>query len=95
MGTSQSRYRKEIPEEDVLKYTGKTKNEINDWAENQPGVGKNQLAGKIDAGSVGGLGGSAAAGGVGGWGWEGDNGGADRGLKYPPKQPAKALEQDD
>lgn len=76
---------KAINDDDILKYTGKTRGEINTWAETQPGVGKNQLAGKIAAGPASGLGGAAAAGGYGGWGPSAEPQGANRGMKFPPK----------
>ncbi|KAF9870655.1 hypothetical protein CkaCkLH20_11961 [Colletotrichum karsti] len=41
----------EISEEDMLKYTGKTKAELTAWAKDRPGVGGNQPAGKVDAGN--------------------------------------------
>lgn len=76
---------KPISDEDILKYTGKTRAEINDWADTQPGVGKNQLAGKISIGNASGLGGAAAAGGFGGWGPSAEPQGPNRGMKFPPK----------
>lgn len=36
--------------------TGKTNEEMKEWAEGAPGVGKNQVAGKVDMGSSTGLG---------------------------------------
>ncbi|WQF84274.1 hypothetical protein CDEST_09288 [Colletotrichum destructivum] len=40
----QSTKRAEISEEDLLKYTGMTKDGLADWARDRPGVGKNQRA---------------------------------------------------
>lgn len=74
-------------DEDILKYTGKTREELRTWADDQPGVGKNQLAGKLAVGATSGLGGAGAAGGLGGWGMGAEPGNAkDRGMKYPPEQ---------
>ncbi|KAK4445416.1 hypothetical protein QBC34DRAFT_441651 [Podospora aff. communis PSN243] len=73
--------RGEISPEDVLKYTGKTKEQINEWAKNEPGVAGNQAAGKLSMGGTSGLGGMSAAEGYGGWG---PNSNAP--LKFPPKQ---------
>ncbi|GAB1317141.1 hypothetical protein MFIFM68171_07351 [Madurella fahalii] len=73
--------RGEISEEDVLKYTGKTKSQIGEWAKTQPGVAGNQAAGKLDMGAATGLGGSAAGEGYGGWGPN-----ANAPTKFPPKQ---------
>ncbi|KAH8168649.1 hypothetical protein LIA77_11913 [Sarocladium implicatum] len=81
--------RGEIRDEDLQKYLGKSKDEIMTWAENEPGVGKNQSAGKIDLGGASGLGGMAAADGYGGWGNSIGAKDKDGGLKYPPKQPEK------
>ncbi|GJC83425.1 hypothetical protein ColLi_06263 [Colletotrichum liriopes] len=38
----QSKKRAEIPEEDLLKYTGMTKDGLAEWAKYRPGVGKNK-----------------------------------------------------
>ena len=57
-----------IPDEDLLKYTGKTKDEINNWAKDRPGVAGNQNPGSITAGHPTGFGGYEAAKGYGGWG---------------------------
>ncbi|KAL7794425.1 hypothetical protein V8C37DRAFT_69120 [Trichoderma ceciliae] len=80
-----------VAEEDILKYTGKTREELNRWAETQPGVGKNQAAGKISVGGASGFAGVAAGAGLGGWGTEGT-----RKMKFPPKQePAKSVDDSD
>jgi hypothetical protein len=77
-------------DEDLQKYLGKSREEIKAWAENRPGVGKNQLSGSITAGETSGLGGVAAADGLGGWGRDAEPGNAEtRGLKYPPQKPAE------
>jgi hypothetical protein len=86
---------KPISEEDVIKYTGKTKAELATWADNQPGVGKNQLAGKITMGNASGLGGVAAAGGLGGWGPSAEPQGPNRGMKFPPVANPKVVEDED
>ncbi|KAL7811654.1 hypothetical protein V8C26DRAFT_219919 [Trichoderma gracile] len=70
-------------DEDILKYTGKTRDQLNAWAETQPGVGKNQAAGKISVGPASGFAGAGAAQGLGGWGAEGT-----RKMKFPPEQAA-------
>ncbi|KOS21928.1 hypothetical protein ESCO_002118 [Escovopsis weberi] len=71
-------------EADIKKYTGKSRDELAAWAETQPGVGKNQLAGKITIGPAAGLGGVATAGGFGGWGMGAEPLGENRGMKFPP-----------
>ncbi|KAJ0158691.1 hypothetical protein CTA2_11072 [Colletotrichum tanaceti] len=52
-----------ISDEDLLKYTGKSRDEINDWAKDRPGVAGNRAAGTLTAGPASGLGGMATAGG--------------------------------
>jgi hypothetical protein len=87
-----------ISDADLLKYTGKTREELNAWADTQPGVGKNQLAGKLSAGPTSGLAGMSAAEGLGGWGHSTEPGDAkNRGMKFPPGEPAaaKRLEDED
>lgn len=84
-----------LSEEEIMKYTGKSRDEINKWAETTPGVGKNQLAGKAAVGNASGLGGVAMADGFGGWGFEAELNDGKRGMKFPPNQPppAKAEEK--
>lgn len=87
-----------ISDADLLKYTGKSREEFDSWRETQPGVGKNQLCGTLAVGGASGLGGVAAAGGVGGWGPGAAPSGPNRGMKFPPEQKSekeKALEEDD
>jgi len=79
--------RGEISPEEVLKYTGRTKEEINEWAKNEPGVAGNRAAGTLSMGATTGLGGMSAADGYGGWG---PNSNAP--LKFPPKQPVKKVD---
>ncbi|KAM0261423.1 hypothetical protein ACHAQJ_002276 [Trichoderma viride] len=81
-----------VTDEDILKYTGKTRNQLNTWAETQPGVAGNQPAGKLTIGAASGAAGEAAAGGLGGWGSNGT-----RKMKFPPqqKQPAKTIDDSD
>lgn len=81
--------RGELTDEDIAKYTGKSRAELNAWAETQPGVGKNQLAGKLSAGPTTGLGGMAAADGFGGWGPSAEGKGDNRGMKFPPEEGGK------
>lgn len=38
-------------DEDVLKYTGKDRDELNEWARDRPGVGGNQEPGQVGAGA--------------------------------------------
>lgn len=73
----------QLSDEELLKYTGKTRSQIVEWGDRTPGVAGNQLAGGAAIGRTTGLGGLAMAEGYGGWGREGDNGGANRGLKFP------------
>lgn len=73
-----------ISDEDMLKYTGRTKAEVKDWSKTAPGVAGNQAAGKLSMGDTTGLGGLEAAEGYGGWG---TNAGAE--PKYPPEQGKK------
>jgi hypothetical protein len=70
----------QISDADLLKYTGKTKDELQTWAKDRPGVAGNQAAGTLVMGSTTGLGGMAAAEGYGGWGPS-----AESKLKFPPK----------
>lgn len=82
--------RGELKEEDILKYTGRTKADIVDWSKTAPGVAGNQPAGKLDMGGTSGLGGMSAAEGYGGWGWD-----ANSKPKFPPSDNAaeeKAVE---
>ncbi|KAJ0373541.1 hypothetical protein COL26b_008262 [Colletotrichum chrysophilum] len=72
---------KVISDEDLLKYTGKTREEINAWAKDRPGVAGNQAAGTLAAGPATGFGGMATADGFGGWGTD-----AGSEPKYPPQQ---------
>lgn len=87
-----------ISDDDILKYTGKTRDELKSWADGQPGVGKNQLAGKLAIGSASGLGGVATGAGYGGWGPSAEPQGANRGMKFPPEHhesQAKVVDDDD
>ncbi|KAH8688329.1 hypothetical protein BGZ61DRAFT_533114 [Ilyonectria robusta] len=52
---------KPLSDEDILKYTGKTRDELKTWSDTRPGVGKNQPSGKMAMGGASGLGGLAAA----------------------------------
>ncbi|UNI15876.1 hypothetical protein JDV02_002363 [Purpureocillium takamizusanense] len=74
-----------LSDEDLQKYTGKTRAEFDAWKETTPGVGKNQLAGKLAVGPASGLGGAATAGGLGGWGPDAEPNDKDRGMKFPPQ----------
>ncbi|KAI3399299.1 hypothetical protein diail_7254 [Diaporthe ilicicola] len=63
-------------EQDLRKFTGMTKHELQDWAKDRDGV-----AGKLDAGPASGFAGYEAAHGVGGWGTD-----AQGVAKSPPQQ---------
>jgi hypothetical protein len=73
-----------LSEEEIKKYTGKSRDELKTWADGTPGVGKNQLAGSATAGPTSGLAGMAMADGLGGWGPGAAPSGENRGLKFPP-----------
>lgn len=75
------RNRPPVSDADLKKYTGMTRDELNDWARDRPHVAGNRLAGSIDVGPASGLGGMAASDGFGGWGP-----GASGDLKFPPQQ---------
>ncbi|OBR04900.1 hypothetical protein CH63R_11603 [Colletotrichum higginsianum IMI 349063] len=77
-----------ISDEDLVKYTGKRRDEINDWAKDRPGVAGNRAAGTLAAGSASGFGGMATADGYGGWGM-----GAGSDPKHPP-QPSRKGDAD-
>jgi len=77
---------KPIKDEDVKRHLGVSKEELMAWADTQPGVGKNQLAGSISQGSASGLGGLATGSGYGGWGPSAAPNDANRGMKFPPQQ---------
>ena len=69
--------------------------ELDQWAEARPGVGKNQLAGKLALGAASGLGGSSTAFGYGGWGPSAEGADADRGMKFPPRTQQTKSDSDD
>ncbi|KYK56295.1 hypothetical protein DCS_08265 [Drechmeria coniospora] len=75
-----------ISEEDLKTYTGMNRNQFDAWSASTPGVGKNQLAGKLALGSAGGITGMAIAGGFGGWGRSAEPMDDNRGMKFPPVQ---------
>ncbi|KAJ9149354.1 hypothetical protein NKR23_g4364 [Pleurostoma richardsiae] len=81
-----------MSDDDLKKYTGMDRAQLEDWAKDRPNVGGNQSAGSITAGGTSGLGGMAGVGeGLYGWGL-----GANAPLKYPPvKKEGKKLEEDD
>lgn len=72
---------KPISDKDMEKYTGMTRDELQDWAKDRDGVAGNQAAGKLDAGPASGFAGYEAAHGVGGWGTD-----AKGDAKFPPQQ---------
>ncbi|KAI3529844.1 hypothetical protein CSPX01_15223 [Colletotrichum filicis] len=82
--------RGEISDADVLKYTGMSKDTLNGWAADRPGVGGNRAAGSITAGSPSGLGGMMAETGYGGWGTD-----ANGTPKFPPATRSEIRESDD
>jgi hypothetical protein len=92
-----SRFRdskKSVPlsDEDIQKYTGKTREELNAWADTQPGVGRNQLAGRATIGPAAGLSGVAMGEGLGGWGWSAEPNDVNRGMKFPPTKKGETEE---
>lgn len=76
--------RGEISEADVAKYTGMSKTQLKNWAQDRPGVAGNQAVGVITAGAPSGLGGQHAADGFGGWGADSNSA-----PKHAPSQIAK------
>jgi hypothetical protein len=82
-----------LSDEDIKKYTGKSRDELKTWADGTPGVGKNQLSGSSTAGPTSGLAGIAMADGLGGWGPGAAPSGENRGLKFPPAK-AQAAEDE-
>jgi len=82
-----------ISDEDVKKYTGKTKEELAEWARVTPYVGGNRPAGTLAMGDVAALGGIEVGVGYGGWGP-----GVPGKLKFPPQpepNPKKLESEDD
>ncbi|OAA69734.1 hypothetical protein ISF_03004 [Cordyceps fumosorosea ARSEF 2679] len=88
-----------ISDADLLKYTGKTREQFDSWKDTQAGVGRNQLAGTLAMGNAAGLGGVATGAGYGGWGPGAAPNYPNRGMKFPPQQQKsdkeKALEDSD
>ena len=85
----------QISDEDMVKYTGKTKAELQAWSKDRPGVAGNQSAGKIALGPATGLSHLSifeTSKGSSGWGP-----GAEGKLKFPPKRSEddKKEEEDD
>ncbi|KAK4128915.1 hypothetical protein N657DRAFT_545498, partial [Parathielavia appendiculata] len=81
----------QISDDDLRKYTGMTKAQLNEWSKDRSGVAGNQLAGSLAMGPASGLGGMMTAEGYGGWGPD-----AAGKLKFPPKpahQEKKAFEE--
>lgn len=79
-----------LSDDDIKKYTGKTRAELEAWAATRPGVGKNQLAGNTALANASGLGGVAAGEGLGGWGPDSAPRGPSRGMKFLPRPEAAA-----
>jgi hypothetical protein len=75
-----------LSDEDIQKYTGKSREELKAWADSTPGVGKNQLASKALVGDASGFGGMAMGDGYGGWGPSAEPNDENRGMKFPPKK---------
>lgn len=85
-----------ISDEDLKKYTGMSRQEFDVYKDNTPGVGRNQLSGKLAMGNANGFVGSGAAGGLGGWGPGAEPDDGKRGMKFPPqKVDPKKLEDTD
>ncbi len=74
-----------ISDEEMLKYTGKTKDQLDVWAKDRPDVGGNQLAGKIGMGPT-------PVGGTTSWAPPGK-----QQLKFPPQsqESKKGLDEDE
>ncbi len=70
----------QISDEDMVKYTGMTKAELQEWSKDRPGVAGNQAAGKLAMGQATGFGGYETSQGYGGWGSD-----AEGNMKFPPK----------
>jgi hypothetical protein len=80
---------KPIDDEELQKHLGMNREELDTWARDKPGVGKNQLAGSAGKGSMSGLAGTAMADGLGGWGPGAEPNDENRGLKFPPENTEK------
>ncbi|GJC88866.1 hypothetical protein ColLi_11704 [Colletotrichum liriopes] len=78
----------DISDDDLLKYTGRRRDEITDWAKDRPGVAGNRAAGTLTAGPASGFGGLATADGYGGWGL-----GAGSDPKHAP-MPSRKVDED-
>lgn len=60
-----------MSDEELKKYTGKTREELDDYSRTTPGVAGGQAAGSLTAGGTSGIGMAGGAGeGLGGWGTE-------------------------
>ncbi|ODA83684.1 hypothetical protein RJ55_02199 [Drechmeria coniospora] len=82
-----------ISDEDLERYTGKSRSEFDAWKATAPGVGGHQRAGTLAMGGASGLAGVAAGAGFGGWGPSAEPRDANRGLKFPPTPaPKKGVE---
>jgi hypothetical protein len=79
---------KEIPEEEVQKYTGMNKAQLNEWSKDRADVAGNQVAGKINMGTAGGMGIPNSFSYTG----RGDSAAAE--LKFPPQKKQAAKEID-
>jgi hypothetical protein len=78
----------EISDEDLKKYTGMTKSELQTWGQDRPDVGGNQLAGKINMGTAGG-------GGIpNSFSYTGRGNSARAELKFPPPEKQKMTEKE-
>lgn len=75
---------KVVPDEDLQKHVGMTRDELSQWSRERPGVAANRNAGSITAGPATGLGGLDTGSGYGGWGPD-----AGREPKYSPQKPAE------
>ena len=75
----------QISDEDMLKYTGKSRGEITEWAKDREDVGGNRLAGRIGSGGT-------PVGGTDNWAPLGK-----QELKFPPKsqESKKSLDDDE
>jgi hypothetical protein len=82
------RNNKDISEDDLKKYTGMNKDQLNEWSKDRPDVAGNQLAGKINMGTAGGGGIPNSFSYTG----RGDSAAAE--MKFPPEQKKAAKEVD-
>jgi hypothetical protein len=80
--------KREIPDDELKKYTGMDKSQLSEWSKDRPDVAGNQLAGKINMGTSGG-------GGIpNSFSYTGRGDSAADELKFPPSQTQKKKEDE-